>query len=924
MLRATNFVRPELAAPDEARMTLLNSDHAEHAVLKDGGSILIRAARKLDAVGIRELFEELSLVSNRNRFFALRRELPEAELAEMTSPDFVRTASLVAILKDGGRERIIGLGTFATAEGAVRRAEVAFAIADDHHGRGIGTVLLERLAGIARDAGIDELEADVLADNAHMLDVFDQSGFSVERKLEDGVVHVVFPTRETERLVAASLERERIAARESVRVFFEPTSVAVIGASRREGTIGRALIDNLTSAGFRGPIYPINPKATEVSGLPCFASVSGVGRSVDLAIVAVPANKVEAAVRDCAEAHVKGVVVISSGFAEASPEGRVAEERLRHFVRASGMRLVGPNCMGVLNATRSVSLNATFSPSWPPEGNVSMLSQSGALGIAMLDYAAKLNIGLSGFVSVGNKADVSSNDLLAYWGDDPHTKVIVLYLESFGNSRTFSRLAPEVARKKPIVAVKSGRSAAGTRAASSHSAALASLDVGVDAVFAQAGIIRTNTLEELFDVVALLSTQPVPRGPRVGVVTNAGGPGILLADACEAHGLALPALAPETLARLRKFLPPQAGLSNPVDMIASASPADYERTIDLVGKDPNIDSLVVIYIPPLVTKPEEIAQAIARGAGTVPEEKPVATVFLSSKGAPPVLSRGPRGKIPSYSFPENAAIALSAAVQYARFRERPRGTVTRISRQKEREIRQIVARVLHASGYAAAWLSPEELEAVLALADIPFARVVRTPPEPEAAARASVGFGDRAIVLKAIAPGLVHKSDVGAVVLGLRTAVAVREAASTVLGRVRGAGFAIEGFLLQEEVAGGIEALVGVTSDPTLGPLVVAGFGGVQVELLHDVAFRLTPVSDVDAREMLESLKAKRLLDGFRGSPPGDRDAFVDVILKVSALVEIMPELTELDLNPVKILPPGRGAVVVDGRLRLGPRAKVG
>jgi acetyl coenzyme A synthetase (ADP forming)-like protein len=710
-----------------------------------------------------------------------------------------------------------------------------------------------------------------------------------------------------------------------VRPFFEPKSVAVVGASRRERTIGRALIDNLVSAGFRGKIYPINPAATEIAGLPCFPTLAAVGSPIDLVVIAVPAASVEATVRECARIHAKALVVISAGFAEVSAEGRAVEQRLRQLARSSGMRLVGPNCMGVLNANPSVSLNATFAPNWPHAGNVSMLSQSGALGIAILDYASKLNIGIAEFVSIGNKADVSGNDLLAYWADDPTTAVIALYLESFGNARMFGRLAPEIARKKPIVAVKSGRSAAGSRAASSHSAALASLDVGIDALFAQTGVIRTNTLEELFDVVALLSTQPVPRGPRVGVVTNAGGPGILLADACEAHGLSLPSLTDATIAGLRGFLPPQAGLSNPIDMVASATPEQYERTIELVARDPNVDALVVIYIPPLVTNPEEIATAIARAAGTVPAEKPIASVFLSSKGAPLVLSDGPRGKIPSYSFPENAAMALATSFRYGRFRERPRGDFVAIGQSEHQQIRRIVEQTLReATGEERAWLSTENLGAVLSLAGISFASVATSAPTSVAAAEASARVGGYPVVLKAIAPGLIHKSDAGGVSIGLGSSDAVHRAAEQMRSRVEGAGHRLEGFLVQRQVDGGIEALVGVTCDPSLGPILVAGLGGVQVELLGDVSFRLPPVSDVDAREMLDHIKAKKIFDGFRGSPPGDREALVEVITKISALVEIVPELTELDLNPVKVLSPGEGVVVVDGRLRLARRAPSG
>jgi acyl-CoA synthetase (NDP forming) len=544
-----------------------------------------------------------------------------------------------------------------------------------------------------------------------------------------------------------------------------------------------------------------------------------------------------------------------------------------------------------------------------------MLSQSGALGLAVLDYAKQLNIGMSTFVSVGNKADVSGNDLLSYWADDPRTAVVVLYLESFGNPRKFARIAPEVARRKPIVAVKSGRSAAGTRAASSHSAALASLDVAVDALFSQAGVIRTSTMEELFDVTALLSTQPVPAGRGVGVVTNAGGPGILFADACEAHGLELPTLGAETLAALRGFLPAQAGLSNPIDMIASATPEQYARAIAAVGDDPAVDAVVAMYVPPMVSRPEEIAAAIARGAGDVPAHKPVLCVFLSSKGAPALLSQGPRGKLPAFSYPENAAMALAAAERYGRWRTRPRGRALTLNRLAETTIRAVVDRVLEGAD-GPRWLDADDLATVLRAAGIGFADAATVAPDEAVATAERVGFP---LVAKAVAPGVVHKSDVGGVVLGLDSSAAVARAVATLQERMRAIGTTLERVVLQRQVPGGIEALVGVTTDPTFGPLVVCGLGGVLVELLRDVAFHLTPVTDVDARDMLAELRASRLLDGYRGMPPGDREALVDVVLRVSALVELVPEIRELDLNPVKVFPPGQGAVVVDARLRVAP-----
>ena len=892
------------------------SEYAVEEILRDGGSILIRAIRPDDKELLLEHFRSLSADSVYLRFLGSKKELSPAELTRLTEVDFVRHVALAATLRVGDREKIIGVGrSIVSRDDAPHRAEVAFAVLDAHQGRGVGTLLLEHLARLARAAGVTEFEADTLGVNRKMLEVFARSGFEVKRTVSTGIVHVSFPTGETEHVREVSLTRQRHAAAQSLRPFLNPRAVALIGASRRPGTIGRALLDNLVAAGFRGALYPVNPKTAEIDGRRCYPDVAAIGAPVDLAIVAVPAAHVEEAIRDCAAAGVRGVVVISSGFAESSPEGRDTEKRLTELVRRSGMRMIGPNCMGILNTDPEVQLNATFSPVWPPAGNIGMLSQSGALGIAILDVARTRKIGLSTFVSVGNKADVSGNDLLCYWAEDPHTDVVVLYLESFGNPRKFARLAPEIARQKPVVAMKSGRSAAGTRAASSHSAALASLDIAVDALFEQAGVIRTATLEELFDVVSLLSNQPLPPGRRVAVVTNAGGPGILFADACEAHGLELPEPSAACAERLRRILPPQAGLSNPIDMIASAGPEEYESVLEAVGEDDVFDAVAAIYIPPMVTEPEAVARAIARGAGRVPPQKPVLSVFLSSAGPPPALHEGPRGALPTYVFPENAAIALSAAERYARWRERPRGQPMVLDAPAQDRIREIVDGALRGAAEPF-WLAPDDVASLLEAVGLRTAASERTTVEGAPAAAERLGYP---LVAKAIAAGILHKSDVGGVILGLHSAEEVAEAADTLRARIGRAGATLEGVLLQREIAGGLEALVGMTRDPTFGPLLVCGLGGVLVEVLRDASFRLTPVTDVDARDMVDRLRSRRLLDGYRGAPPGDREALVDVILRISALVELVPELRELDLNPVKVLPPGEGAVVVDARLRLGP-----
>lgn len=701
---------------------------------------------------------------------------------------------------------------------------------------------------------------------------------------------------------------------ELIRRLMNPAAVAVVGASRRLDSIGGAIFANLRRDGFTGALVPINRTAEEVQGIRAYPTVSSVGRPIDLAVIAVPASHVEAVVDDCIEAKVAGLVIISAGFAETSEEGRRVEARIRDKVRAAGLRMVGPNCMGVLNTDARVRLNATFTPVWPPEGNIAILTQSGALGLTILEQVKDLNLGISTFVSVGNKADVSGNDLLTYWKDDPNTDVILLYLESFGNPRKFARLAPEVVRRKPIVAVKAGRSAAGRRAAASHSASLATLDVAVDALFEQAGVIRTDTLEEMFDVAALLATQPPPRGPRVGVVTNAGGPGILFADACEARGLSLPPLSPSTIAALHEFLPHHAALTNPVDMVGTDDPAFMERATRIVGADPNIDSLVVIFIPPLqTTRPADVAASIVRGAADIPADRPVLSVFLATRGTPDVLLRAARRPIPSFKYPENAAMALAAAHRRARWMERRPGRAVQLHESRRAEVRLIVDHAVR-NQTESVWLAPNDVASVLESAEISFARSIEADLSDAPAAALGIGYP---LVVKAVLPGVTHKSDVGGVAVDIRNEREMCDAMSAMAKRLSRHGQELKRVLLQRFVPDGIEMFIGVTSDPVFGPLVVCGLGGVQVELLKDVAFRLTPVREDDAAEMIQSLRSSPLLDGYRGAPPGDRDALVRTIMQVSALVESIPELTELDLNPVKVLRPGEGVVAVDARIRV-------
>ena len=705
---------------------------------------------------------------------------------------------------------------------------------------------------------------------------------------------------------------------------FRPRSIAVIGASRERGTIGAEIFHNLIEHGFAGAVYPVNPKTQVVQSVQAYPDLAHVPGAVDLAVVVVPAAFVLETVRACGEKGVRAVLVISAGFKEVGDEGRAREHELVELVRAYGMRLVGPNCLGVINTEPGVRMDATFAPIYPPGGKVAFSSQSGALGLAILETAAALNLGISHFVSVGNKADVSGNDLIEYWEQDPGTSVILLYLESFGNPRRFTQIARRVARKKPIIVVKSGRTRAGMRAAMSHTGSLAGTDKAVDALCTQSGVIRTDTIEELFDVAMLVANQPIPRGARVGIVTNAGGPGIMASDACESHGLEVPELSVATVDALRAFLPREAGMRNPVDMIASAQPESFERAVRLVADDPGVDALLVIYVPPIVTSPEEVARAIARGAEAANRAaaerhappKPVLTCFMGSHGVPAGLRSLHECNVPSYTFPEAAAIALARAVRYGLWLGKPEGAIVVFEdAEPARASGSIAPALRRAPPDGSVWLRPAEVRGLLAAYGIamPDQEVVASGPAAGEAAR-RIGFP---VAVKLVSDAVTHKSEIGGVVLDLYDEAGVRAACEGFEARLRAAGQAreMQGIIVQSMVRDGVEAIVGMTHDPSFGPMLMFGLGGVYVELLKDVVFRLHPITDRDARDMVRTPRSFPLLEGYRGAPPADVAALEELLLRFSQLVGEHPEIAEMDLNPVKVLPPGRGCRVVDARI---------
>jgi acetate---CoA ligase (ADP-forming) len=855
-------------------------------VLKDGSTMRFRPPTGADEDALLRFFQTLSDESLYRRFHG-HPDVGGPLVRPVLDPDWTERGALIGMHED----RIVAVANYVRLRD-VSTAEVAFAVADDFQSRGIGTRLLEQLAATATEVGIEKFVAEVMPDNAAMLRVFADAGFETTRETILGTTEVHLTLNPTETLRVRVDERDHVGVVTSLAPFFEPKTVAVIGASPRIGSIGGELFRNVLRAEYSGVAYPVNRSGAPVAGVRAYTSVAEIGEPVDLAVVCLPGPRVIDAAAEALSAGVRALCVISAGFAETGTEGAARQEELLELVRGHGARLLGPNCLGI--AVAGPRLNATFGPRALPAGNVGFSSQSGALGLAVLERAAERRLGLSSFVSVGNKADISSNDLLEYWEDDPQTDVVLLYLESFGNPRKFARVARRVARTKPIVAMKAGRTSAGARAASSHTAALAGSEAAVDALFHQAGVLRVDTLEELLDVTSLLATQPLPRGRRVAVLTNAGGLGILCADACESAGLTLPPLAESTVDELRAVLPEEASISNPVDMLGSAVGTTYEQVLPALLRDSLVDSVIVLFVPPVVAGADEVAAAIGRAverAGV--SDKPVLACVISSGGVPEPLLSAP---VAAFSFPESAARALGRTAERAEWLRTPQGRVPELEGIDVARARALV------QGAGDRWLTPVETRALLQSYRIPVVaeRSADTVDEAVAAA-AELGYP---VVLKTALAG-VHKTERGGVALDLRTDDAVRDAAQRIGPP----------FIVQPLVRGGAELLVGAVEDPVFGPLVALGPGGTLAELIGDAGFRLAPLTDADAEELVHAGKVGRLLAGFRGAPAADSAAVSDLVLRIGRLADDLPELAELDLNPVIA---GRdGCVVVDARVRV-------
>lgn len=702
-----------------------------------------------------------------------------------------------------------------------------------------------------------------------------------------------------------------------LQYIFSPRSVAVIGASSREGSVGRAIFSNILFSGYTGIVYPVNPKARGILGVRAYHSVWDIPGGVDLAIIIVPSHAVPKVLEECGEKGVRGAVVITAGFKEIGVKGLELEKQVKEAAKKYSIPLVGPNCLGVINTDPDIKLNATFARSMPKQGNMAFISQSGALGVAALEYAHSENIGLSKFVSVGNKADITENDLLAALRDDPHTDVILLYVEDLAEPRAFTDLAREITgeRKtaKPILAIKSGRTMEGASAAFSHTGALASSDETYDSCFFQCGVLRVEALEDIFDYAKALANQPLPRGDKVAIVTNAGGPGIMATDTCIRHGLQLATLAENTVKKLKEGLPITANTNNPIDVIGDADHKRYALALDSVMADDNVDGVIVISTPQMMTDLKEVAQTITQISSRY--EKPMLTCFMAMDDISETVKILDNARVPHYLFPEAAARAMANMSRYARWLNRPR-TQVKVFQDIDKEI---VAKILaKAKEEKRSFLPEPEAHAVLKAYGFPVLKFkLAKSAEEGAEAAKEIGYP---VVLKIVSPDVIHKVDFGGVKVGIEDEESLKAAFEEIISNVKQhkPDADIWGIFVQEFAPGGKETIIGMNRDPHFGPLIMFGLGGVYVEALKDVTFRLAPIRELASTRMVEEIRGYKILSGFRGEKPSDVAAVSECLQRLSMLAIDFKEIKELDINPLVVFEEGNGAKVIDARIAIG------
>jgi acetyl coenzyme A synthetase (ADP forming)-like protein len=871
-------------------------------LLTDGEAVLVRPVRPSDAAALVGLHVH-SVGASKPRTIGTHPALVASELSHRVTVDYRDRMAFVVLAGD----RLVAFASFDRLIEGESVAQVVFVVDETFQHRGIATLLFESLAAYAHAMGIGHFVADVLDDNAHMLNILTSTGLRTTSVNHDETVRIEIDLRPTAKYRELCDEREAVAEVASTTAILRPSTVAVVGAGRTRGSAGHEVVRSILAGDFSGTVYPVNPSARSICGVKAFASLSSIPERVDLAIIAVPADRVAGVLEEAAAAGVRAVTVITAGFAETGRSGAHAETELLKVARRHGMRIVGPNCLGLVNTDPQVRMNATFTGLDPLPGRLALVSQSGAVGIVLAEQASAAGLGLSSFVSVGNKLDVSSNDLLCFFERDERTSVIALYLESLGNPRKFARIARRVGAKKPIVALKAGRTSAGVRGARSHTAAAASPDITVTALLRSAGVIKVDRFEELLDVSEILLTGRLPRGRRVALVGNSGGPLILAADACEAGGLVVPELDEPTKGQLKEALVAAAAVANPVDLTADGTAESLEKALEIVLNDPSIDAAVVVVTEVVALTTHDARTVIARVAHK--NDKPVVACLL---GATPSRSSDGESLVGELSSPERAATALNHVCRYAEWRQNDRTDDDDVRQLSDDATVRAIVSAKFDRDPEGGWLELEDAAQLLEACGVPVLATRAASSAEEAVAVAeSIGFP---VVLKARSGSLVHKSDVGGVALSLNTAEAVRNAYVTMSARL---GEQMGGAVLQPMTPPGVESIVGLAVDPDFGPVVMVGLGGVMTDLLGDHAFAVPPFDPETAEAMVSSLHAAALLDGYRGSPKVDRDGLISVLDLIAKVAELVPELVELDLNPVVVS--AAGAIVVDCKARLAP-----
>ena len=880
-------------------MTKLADAGRSYALLADGRTMTIRPAGPDDYGPVTQLHEAMSPDNLYFRFFSASQSSAEWEARRVCLRDDPGLVALLGLLGD----EVVGVASYeVTADAAA--AEVALAVADDMHGRGIATLLLEHLVSLARAQEVKVLVADVLPDNYPVLRVLSDAGLAVRRRLGNGVVELSMPVPphtalgEASTYLDAVAHREKQAAVASLEPLLNPRSVAVIGAGRRSGSVGRTILLNIRDAGFAGALYAVSPRGGDIDGIRCVSSVAALPEAPDLAVVTVPAARVVEVAQECGNRGARSLAVITAGLTSAQASG------LLEATRETGMRLAGPASFGV--AVPGIGLGATLAAHHPSPGHVGLVVQSGGVGAALVEQFTRLGIGISSFASVGDKLDVSGTDMLLWWEADDATELAVLHLESFGHPRWFARTARRVSASIPVLTVHAGRSAPGQRATASHTAAAAAPLITRQALFDQAGIIATTSFGELLEAAVLMASQPVPAGNVVAIVSNGVGAGMLTADACAEAGLAVAAMGAQARSRLRQVLPAEASLDGPVDTTAAVTAEAFSETLHIAAAEDGVDAVIALVVQHLSA---DLVPVLTAARLPVP----VAAVVLDQPEAVRLLpgdSGGPdHGTVPAYAYPEAAARALARSARYGSWRTRPPSVTPELAGLRVADARSIIDSFL-ARMPGGGWLSADEADALLRCYGIPMVAFCRAD-DADAAVEVAAGLGGH-VVLKADVPGLLHKSTAGAVELDLHGDGEVRAAMGRLQARFAGR---LSGVLVEPMITGGLETIIGVVQEPVFGPVVVFGLGGIATDVLGDHAARLAPLTDADADDLIHSIRAAPVLLGHNGQPGADIDALRDTLLRVSRLANDLPQVAELDLNPVIARPDG--AIAVDARIRV-------